>query len=51
MSVVQQREAIREKRFGQGEVEKKDEGSSGSKANTEDSFIKGGFVLMLNSCT
>lgn len=50
MSVVQQREAVREKRFGRRGVEKEDEGSSGSKANTEERFIKGGFVLMPNSC-
>lgn len=47
MSGVQQREAIREKMFGQGEVEKEDEGSIGSKANTEERLIKEGFVLML----
>lgn len=40
MSGVQQREAIREKMFGQGEVEKEDEGSIGSKANTEERLIK-----------
>lgn len=41
MSGVQQREAIREKMFGQGEVEKEDEGSVGSTANTEERLIKG----------
>lgn len=41
MSGVQQREAIREKMFGQGEVEKEDEGSTGSKAKTEERLIKG----------